>query len=466
MEFSQKEIERLIQAEINLDAILDSFHGDMVITDGTGVVLVTSASCEQLYGIRRTEFMGRNVEELEQKGVLNPSVTKRVLREQTRVSMIQHTKTGAKVLVTAVPVFNEKRQIIRVVSYTHNLDEVTELQHLIGKLQQEMTRMRGELQLLRNKELGDGVTIVIGHSLAYLMETIARVAKVDVNILLLGESGVGKSLYARYIHQISKRSQGPFIELNCGAIPEALFESELFGYEPGAFTGANKAGKLGLFELAHNGTIFLDEIGEMPLSAQVKLLKVIQEQEFLRVGGSKKVKSNFRLIAATNRNLDSLVKDKKFREDLYFRLNVVPLTIPPLRDRQEDIQRFADYNLERLNAKYGLHKSVAPAVYERLKAYHWPGNIRELEHLLERLIVTVEGPTIYEFHLPIEFLDAAHTAKPIFTNKGTLPNMLAELEKKILSEARLAGKSTNVMAREFGISQPTIVRKLQKYGII
>jgi transcriptional regulator with PAS, ATPase and Fis domain len=456
---------QLRQSDIDIEALLNSFHGDIVITNGEGIILNISATCEQLYGMPRADFIGKHVEELERMGIFNPSVTKRVLREKTRISMIQVTPTNTRVLVTAVPVYDDDGQIIRVVSYTHDLAEMTEIQHLVGELQQEMKRMNGELQLLRNRELAEEQGIVSGNAMQDVISMIDRVAQHDVTILLTGESGVGKSLYAKHIHNMSRRAKGPFIEVNCGAIPEALFESELFGYEPGAFTGASKNGKLGLFELSHHGTILLDEIGELPMSIQVKLLKVIQERQFMRVGGTKPVSSNFRLIAATNRNLETMVKEGRFRADLYFRLNVVPIHIPPLRDRREDIPQFVERMMKRFNAKYGLNTRVSPLALKCLMDYSWPGNIRELEHLIERLVVTVRGSVIEEGHLPPEFHSSHSHSRMFKATNGSLPELLAQIEYQILLEARQAGKSTNEMAREFGISQPTVVRKLQKYGI-
>jgi PAS domain S-box-containing protein len=453
------------QTEIDIEALLNSFHGDIVITNGEGVILNISESCEQLYGMSRADFIGKHVEELERMRIFNPSVTKRVLREKTRISMIQVTPTNKRVLVTAVPVYDDFGEIIRVVSYTHDLAEMTEIQHLIGELQQEMKRMHGELQLLRNRELAEEQGIVTGTLMQDVISMVDRVAQHDVTILLTGESGVGKSLYAKHIHNKSRRAKGPFIEVNCGAIPEALFESELFGYEPGSFTGAAKNGKLGLFELSHHGTIFLDEIGELPMSIQVKLLKVIQERKFMRVGGTRLINSDFRLIAATNRNLESMVKEGRFRADLYFRLNVVPIHIPPLRDRKDDIPQLVEHMMKKFNAKYGLNKRVSPQTLKYFMDYSWPGNIRELEHLIERLVVTVRGSVIEEGHLPPEFHASDSPVKMYNSANGTLPELLAQIERQILLEARLAGMSTTEMARKFGISQPTVVRKLKKYGI-
>jgi PAS domain S-box-containing protein len=461
----RRDYERLLQAQIDLEAILNSFHGDLVITDGNGHILNVSRSCERLYGLSKEAFIGKNVEELERQGVFKPSITKKVLQERKRISMVQQARDNKKVLVTAVPVFDESGGIMRVVSYTHDVTEMMELQQHLGELRQEMMRMTSELELLRKRELSGGEAVVFGDDMAKTVEIMHRVAKIDVTLLLLGESGVGKSLYARYIHQLSARADGPFIEVNCGAIPESLFESELFGYESGAFTGARKGGKIGLFELANKGTIFLDEIGELPLSIQVKLLKVIQEKRFRRVGGTQEMKSDVRIIAATNRNLENLVQKGRFREDLYFRLNVVPIRIPPLRERPNDIRVLAEQMLEKFNTQYGLRKTISENVYERLRNYAWPGNVRELEHLIERLIVTVDGPIIDEPMLPREFFEPSDVRRKPHRPGGTLPEMLAEVEKQILLEARNAGKSTTQMARELGISQASVVRKLQRYGI-
>lgn len=237
-----------------------------------------------------------------------------------------------------------------------------------------------------------------------LLELMIRVAKIDSTVLITGESGVGKGIFASLIHHNSNRSKKPFMEINCGAIPENLMESELFGYEPGSFTGAKASGKAGIFEMCNNGTILLDEIGELPFNLQVKFLRVIQEQEIFRVGGTSPRKLNVRIIAATNKNLEEMVKNKLFRADLYYRLNVLPIHIPPIRERIEDTMPLANHFLEKFNREYKANKKLDINVLKILEKYQWPGNVRELKNLIERLVIISETEVIGLQHLPSDFL--------------------------------------------------------------
>jgi transcriptional regulator with PAS, ATPase and Fis domain len=295
-----------------------------------------------------------------------------------------------------------------------------------------------------------------------LMSVVEKVARVDSNILLIGESGVGKGLIAETIHKLSNRSNNNFVNINCGAIPETLLESELFGYEKGAFTGANREGKIGQIELADKGTLFLDEISELPLQMQVKLLKVINEKKFIRVGGTKTVTSDFRLIAATNKDLRRLVKEGKFREDLFYRLNVVPISIPPLRERKEDIIVLVKYFLEKYNKRYNVSKKISPEAFDVFLEYNWPGNVRELENCIERIVVTVDKDIIDLSDLPgFLFKPFQDYTEP--TELLPLKKAVEQTERQLIIKAYKLYKNTYKVANILGISQPTVVRKLKKY---
>ncbi|WP_288008994.1 sigma 54-interacting transcriptional regulator [Kyrpidia sp.] len=457
--------------EEELEMILNSVYDDIVITDGRGVVLRASRSCQRVYGRSPEELVGQSVAELERQGIFRPSITLRVLATGTRQTVIQTTADGSKKLVTATPVFDFQGRIVRVVSYSRDVTELIELKEHLAELQQQMGRVTRELEHRRSLDTEvDGLVVESG-AMKRLVRQMAQLAKHDVTVLLRGESGVGKGVFARYLHQHSPRAEGPFIEINSGALPESLAESELFGYEQGTFTGALKSGKIGLIELAHGGTLFLDEVGDLPLPLQVKLLKVIQEKTFYRVGGRAPVHSDFRLIAATNRDLEALVRAGAFREDLFYRLNTVPLTIPPLRERREDIPGLAGYFLERYNAKYHARKRIDPRALRQLVDYPWPGNVRELENLIERLVLLVEGEVIQPTDLP--FGDAAgnghrmddNLSDPLSPGLGALPlpDLVAAYERHLLDEARRRCRSTTEMASLLGVSQPTVVRKLRRY---
>lgn len=296
-----------------------------------------------------------------------------------------------------------------------------------------------------------------------LINLVKRIAAVDSTVLIQGESGVGKELVADLLYSNSSRKNGPFIKVNCGAIPENLLESELFGYEAGAFTGASKNGKAGLFELAEGGILFLDEIGDMPLNLQVKLLRAIQDMQISRVGGIKPIKMNIRILAGTNRNLHDMVEKGNFREDLFYRLNVVPIYVPPLRERKEDIPALSNYFLKNFNHKYQMNKKLTADVMTCFINYQWPGNVRELENLIERLIITTSHDYINLGDLPLWLNQTrCHKDKPPVVS---LRNAVEKTEKKVLEDAFTLYKSTYEVARVLEVNQSTIVRKAAKYGI-
>jgi transcriptional regulator with PAS, ATPase and Fis domain len=294
-----------------------------------------------------------------------------------------------------------------------------------------------------------------------IFDLITKVADFDVNFLITGETGVGKSYFAKLIHNVSKRSKRQFLELNCGAIPEHLLESELFGYEGGAFTGAKKEGKSGLIELSDNGTLFLDEIGDLPLNLQVKLLKVIQDKTFNRIGGTKIIKVNFRLITATNQNLRKLIKEKKFREDLFYRLNVVNINIPPLRERKEDIPDMISYFVRKINEKYGLNKSFGSETVDMLINCKWPGNIRELENTIERILLLSDDDIINKSFLEDNLKNKCEEESN--NKKPSLKERLNNYEGKLILKAFEKYKTTVKVGQVLGISQATAARKIKKY---
>jgi transcriptional regulator with PAS, ATPase and Fis domain len=291
------------------------------------------------------------------------------------------------------------------------------------------------------------------------------VSQVDTVVLLEGESGTGKEILARLIHQLSARRKEPFIPVNCGAIPESLFESELFGYAKGAFTGAMREGKPGLFELADDGIIFLDEIGEIPLNCQVKLLKVLEDFECMRVGGTHPIKLNVRVITATNKNLGKMVKEGKFREDLFYRINVVPIRIPPLRERREDIFPLAWHFLRNYNKNFNQSKTLSPEIIQSMESYQGPGNVRELQHVIERMVIITDGDILQPQHLPSNVYNRKWDDGDMIQVKGVMSFYQARemLEKKLLAHAISAKGTTREAARLLGIDHSTVVRKLNKY---
>lgn len=301
--------------------------------------------------------------------------------------------------------------------------------------------------------------------MAEVMEIVKKVSYVDSTVLLLGQSGVGKSMIAKLIHKYSSRAEGSFVSVNCGAIPESLMEAELFGYTSGSFTGGQKGGKKGIFESAHEGTVFLDEVGEMPLNLQVKLLEVLQENCIRPLGAIKSIPVDVRVIAATNQNLHELVREKRFREDLYYRLNVVPFEIPPLKERAEDIEYLARHFLNRKIKQYGIFKKLHPEVEDIFKRYHWPGNVRELENIIERLFIITEDHEIQLKHLPAFFHSLQKKAMLDDVGSRMMPLKQAKklLEKKLIIEAYDLYKSTYKVAEVLEVDQSTIARKLKEF---
>lgn len=321
MEYKQK----VLAAHFN--EILDAIHEDLMITDGNGVVLKVSPTFQKMYRISADYALGKTVYELEKEGFFKPSIVAKVIENGCRVTMQQTTRNKRSLVVTATPVLGKDKNIEFVVSFSRDITEILQLQEQYAKLENKIEKYTAEINRLRKDvEIEDGV---IGNSpqMQTILDTIKRVADFDANILFLGPSGVGKTMLSKIVHKNSNRREGPFVEINCAAIPENLLESELFGYEKGSFTGANANGKVGLIEMAAGGTLLLDEISEMPLSLQAKLLKTIQDKIITRVGGTKPIKVDFRLITASNRDLEEFAEQGLFRKDLYYRLNVIKIEL-------------------------------------------------------------------------------------------------------------------------------------------
>ncbi|MDI9568891.1 MAG: sigma 54-interacting transcriptional regulator [bacterium] len=454
----------LRDAEIDLKAIMDSAEDLMCISDGSGAKLRISPSAEKLYGTAAQELVGKNVRDLERNGIYFPSATRLAIEKKARVTVTQVTKSDRKLMVTANPIINGAGEIVRVVSISKDITDLHQLEQELENTKEMMEKYEKELSELRKVNLDDYEIIGNSKAMQGLLQLATKVAAVDSTVLILGESGVGKELVAKLIHGESKRRDGPFIKINCGAIPETLLESELFGYDKGAFTGANREGKPGLMELAHKGTLFLDEIAELPLNLQVKLLRVLQEQEIVRVGGVKPIKVDIRIITATNRDIEQMVEEGTFRRDLYYRLNVVPIPVPPLRERREDIPALVHHFLQRFSQKYSRSRQITPEAMELLFNYSWPGNVRELENIIERIVVTSDSSQITVDDLPAELQHGDRKTKKVVVN-GIIPLKMATeaVEEQLIRRAMERYKSTYKAARALGINQSTVVRKVQKY---
>lgn len=446
-----------------LESVFNASYDEIVVTDSAGTVIKMNTVFRKFYNLDSEDFVGKNVFELEKAGVFSPSVTLKVLKEKKRVSIIQKTNTDKVLIVTGHPVFDASKNLISVISMAKDITEMHRLKEKLEQVEKTAQKYYYQLELLKQKEEQEEAICYRSSQMEKVMAMAVKIARVDSNLLITGESGVGKSILAEAIHKMSRRNDRDIISVNCGAIPESLMESEFFGYEKGAFTGARAEGKLGKLDLADKGTLFLDEISELPLQMQVKLLKVIQEKRFMRVGGTKNIDSDFRLIAATNKNLEKEVKAGRFREDLFYRLNVVPIEIPPLRERKEDIILLATHFWDKLNRKYGTSRRMDPDVYDLLTEYPWPGNVRELENCIERIMVTVDKDLIQIPDLPLFLLN--YTAVET-DEKRIVPlnQAMEEVEKRLILNAYRRYGNTYKAADALGVSQSTIVRKLNKYG--
>lgn len=455
---------------MEMEAILDASNDNIVIADSDGIILKASKNCKEIYGYDSNSIIGKSAYELEKQQVFSPSVTLAVIKKKKKVQLMQRNKDGGLIMATGIPIFNKKGILYRIVSFSHDLTELKRLKEDYEHLQQQLKQYEVEIQQLKEKEIIRNGMVIKSKNMQHAWELTERVAASDANVVLLGESGVGKTVFARALHQNSERKACPFIEVNCGAIPSSLFESEMFGYESGAFTGANHRGRKGLIEQADKGTLFLDEVGELPLDIQTKLLKVLQEKQITRLGGGKTKKIDFRLVVATNQDLKAKVKNGTFREDLFYRLYVIPITIPPLRERKEDIYSLLKMFLDRFNEQYYVQKSFNPKAIDYLSGYDWPGNVRELENFVERLVVTSPTDII---HVNEDFSYGIHTSETpvqhknsIYLNQDlTLKEALAEVEKHFLLKAAKENKTTYDIAKELEMSQATVVRRLHKYQI-
>jgi PAS domain S-box-containing protein len=417
---------------------------------------------ERILGVTSTEVVGRNMADLGREGVFSRSGTLLALRQREQVTIPLEANTGKTALVTSTPIFDESGNIVLVVTNVRDMTELNDLhvkvEHLEGLsrfYQAELTQLK-----LQNRRK------CIAHSrkMRELIQMITHVASVDSTVLIQGESGAGKEVIADILHSYSGRKSHPFIKVNCGAIPANLLESELFGYEPGAFSGASKTGKAGMFELANEGTLFLDEIGDMPLDLQVKLLRVLQDKQIFRVGGNRPIDVNVRILAGTNRNLQQMVTTQLFRQDLFYRLNVIPVYVPPLRERREDIPVLSQYFLDYYNRKHQMGKRLSSDALKPMLLYDWPGNIRELENLIERLVVTTLHDTITmdDVH---SCLELASIQGELDTDLMPLPIAVEQTERRLLQKALSLHNSTYKVAKALGISQPSVVRKIAKYGL-
>lgn len=435
---------------------------DIVICDGKGCVEFAGACCAGIGNMPKGFFVGKNVYDLEREGFFKPSVSVLVLESRMPQVTMQTTRDGERFVTVGVPVFDSEGNIEKVISLNTKYSDYNEKVESMARLKKES---------LQKYSAEDDFTeydfITISDSLISVKRMLKMIADVNSTVLITGETGSGKERIARYLHSIGNRKNKPFIVVNCGSLPDSLAESELFGYISGAFTGALKEGKIGLVEAANGGVVFLDEIGELPLNQQVKLLRVLQDKVLTRVGSTGEIPVDIRVVAATNANLMEKVKRGEFREDLYFRLNVIPINVPPLRQRVDDIPVLARFFLKTYCQEHGVIKQFTSSAVEKLCQYSWPGNVRELDNVVEFLVVTNPKPYIEEGDLPEEicYKDSSGNVEwsPRIDRIIPLQEALDILERELIQMAVARYKNTTEAAKALGVNQSTISRKLAKY---
>lgn len=434
--------------------------GELVtIVNKEGIVERVSSNCKKIMGLAVDEFVGRSIYDMERLGVITLSSSKKVLETLKEVQMTQRTREDKRLFVRGIPLFNESGSLEKVINFSRDITEESNLQERLREREYEINVLLQEIQRTHS---GKNLLVSKAAEIEKVTHLLNKVAQTDATVLFLGETGVGKSAFATYLHELSPRRAAPFIPLNCAVLPDQLVESELFGYAKGSFTGANQQGKKGLIEAADGGTLFLDEIGELNLQTQTKLLQVLQEKTFIPIGKTEPVKVDVRFVAATNRDLEEMVETGAFRRDLYYRINVVPVHIPSLKERTEDIPMLIHHFTDKFNREYKRTCSFSRDAIDRLINYKWPGNVRELENMIEQLIITAPAEVIKVNDLPQKVQQSKEQTNLL---KGSFKEQMQTHEREILQDALKEAKNLNDIAEKLKIDVSTISRKLKKHGL-
>ncbi len=452
-----------------MKTIFNSVSDGIWVCDGNGVVLDINRASEELNRISKDEVVGKTVYQLIEEGMYDESSVVMVLEKKKKVTIVQEIKRiKKKVLVTATPVFDEDGEISLVVVNARDMTQLNNMEKLLKASKQESDKLKETLSEINMYEVNRKGVIGASEPFRVILRVATKLAQMEVsNILLLGESGTGKGLLAKYIHKCSKSSDQPFIQINCAALPDNLLEAELFGYDEGAFTGAKAGGKVGLIELSHKGTLFLDEIGELPLPLQGKLLKYLDDHEVMRLGGLESKKVDCTIVAATNRDLEQLVRKKRFRRDLYYRINTFTLKVPPLRERPEDVFDLVNYYLDSYNKQFNTEKKMSLPAFEVLQNYRFPGNVRELKNIIKKGVVLSDSNYLDDF-----IIKGTTIFDKDKENGGFAENMIVDFksmmgahEKRIFQKALNSGGTTREIASKLKIDHSTVVRKLKKHNL-
>jgi len=448
--------------QLDLDQVIINSYDALFVTDKFGNVLLANPASGKLLGVTTEELVGSNVKDLVKKGIYDRSTTWEAIETRSVVTGLIVSWHGVNVMATSTPLMDQNGEITMVITNSRDKDLVDNFLAVLEEERKTVNRYKTAVEYLSEGDLDPKATVAESQQMRQIIATSNVIAKTDSTVLLLGESGTGKEVIARHIHRNSLRAQEPFIPVNCAAIPHELLESEFFGYVRGAFTGASAQGKPGLFEIADKGTLFLDEIAELPLAMQSKMLRVLETGEIQRLGGTTLQKTNVRLIAATNRDLKTMVDQELFRSDLYYRLNVIPIYLPPLAERPEDILVLAQKFLEELNRKYALTKKFTSQTTEAFLNYSWPGNVRELRNVIERLVITSPGDQLhFEAHTLVGGETSAKTADSRY--RGTLKSVIKAVEEEYINQvlSECNGR-VGEAARRLGIHRTMLYRKLKQ----
>lgn len=481
-EDSAMKLESYIKLNKEMEAIIKNSPDGIVVYDADGRVKTMNEVAALYDGVKIKDVIGLHYTEMIEKGILDKSVVPKVLKAKKNVSaLVEVLRTNKTLLVNGAPVFDDHGEISMIVLNFHDLTQLNNLHRELEQSRMVAEKYEEELAELSLKELEEHDVIAENKAMRQVYQMAVKLAQMEAsNILILGESGTGKGLLTQFMHKSSKRSKKPLIQINCAAVPESLLEAELFGYEKGAFTGANDRGKAGLFELAHGGTLFLDEVGDMPLQIQAKLLKYLDDHRVTRLGSVKPKVIDCIVIAATNCNLEELVSEKKFREDLYYRLNAFPIEMPPLRERSEDVFELTQFYLKKYNKQFKTKKKIGSKGIEALQKYHFRGNVRELKNIVKKAVVLSEQQKIDTLIIQSLRMSGVKPPETVSTQtpekivnkptarkyeKKSLSDEVLLLEEQLFKDAMEHCRNLKEISKELGISEPTAWRKMKKHGL-
>lgn len=449
----------------HFESILNILSDGVFISNTDGTTLFVNKMYETLTGLHRGEIEGKNVRALVQQGIFDRIVNPKVVETRKSATHVQQLSNGKRLVLTGFPVFDDKGELCLVVTFARDITVLSQLQNEMTAQKKLIDQFHDRLAYMAREQTRELVPVFESREMREVMSLVERFASSDATVLILGETGVGKDVIARLTHELSPRKEKMFLKVDCGGISEGLTESELFGYVPGAFTGAGNKGKSGYFEMADGGTVFLDEIGELSLPMQTRLLRVLQDGEIMRVGSSKARKVDVRIIAATNRNLAERVEEGLFRRDLYYRLNVAVVYIPALYERPDDILPLVSHFLAMYTTKYRKQMTLAPALMELLRQYSWPGNVRELQNLMHSLVITKDHGMLTVKDLPRHMTGSEN--EDLFCPDADginydrpLKDIMADIECGILRKALCIHGSVQKVAEIFKVNRSTIFRKL------